>query len=109
MKDNPVVITDIEDVNGQRCPFVLSCMRLSSTVSLTLEVGDDHQEIEAVIQNGLQASLNDGVFLNVSLCCLMLIPFKIILTHVLCIVFFFNNVACIIRFRRYPVTQYVVH
>ncbi|KAL9184563.1 hypothetical protein ACHAXT_012533 [Thalassiosira profunda] len=61
-QSNPAVITDVEDVVDAACPFGINCMRVSSTVFVTLEEGDDPAEVEAVIRDGIQASFADASF-----------------------------------------------
>ena len=63
---NPVIITDVEDeLNDPSCPFGVNCMRVFSTIFLTLESGDDPGEVEAVIRNGIDISFADNTFFNV--------------------------------------------
>jgi len=59
---NPVVITDVEDVLDQACPEGINCMRVVSTIYVTLEEGDDAAEISETIRNGFQDSLQDASF-----------------------------------------------
>lgn len=63
---NPVVITDVEDVLDQACPEGINCMRVVSTIYVTLEEGDDADEIMDTIRSGFQASLQDASFFQVS-------------------------------------------
>ena len=64
---NPVIISDVEDIlDDPSCPFGINCMRVSSTIFLTLESGDDPAEVETVIRNGIQNSFSDNSFFNVS-------------------------------------------
>lgn len=59
---NPVIITDVEDVFDQACPPGINCMRVRSTIFVTIEEGDDAAEIESVLRGGFQDSLNDNSF-----------------------------------------------
>ena len=63
---NPIVITDIEDVLDQACPEGINCMRVLSTIYVTLEEGDDPVVVEQVILDGFQSSLQDASFFQVS-------------------------------------------
>lgn len=80
---NPVVITDVEDVLDQACPPGINCMRVESTVYVTLEEGDDPEEVAGVIRYGFQNSLQDASFFEVrrieSVFCLHSAAFRI--TH----------------------------
>jgi len=57
--DNPIIITGAQDV---ACQPNINCMRITSTVYLQLEEGDDADEIESVVFNGIQATIEDGSF-----------------------------------------------
>jgi len=59
---NPIIITDIDDVIDQACPPGINCMRVKSTIYVTLEEGDDAAEVESVIWQGFQDSLEDSSF-----------------------------------------------
>ena len=63
---NPIVITDIEDVFDQACPEGINCMRVLSTIYVTLEEGDDPAVVEQVLLDGFQSSLQDASFFQVS-------------------------------------------
>ena len=66
--ENPVVINDITDVTDDTCPSELTCMKVDSTLYVTLEEGLDAEEVEiqSVVQNGFEASFQDFSFFNVS-------------------------------------------
>lgn len=64
---NPIIITDVEDVVDDNCPDGIICMKVKSTILVTLEEGDVAAEIEAVIQDGFQKSLEDASFFSVSI------------------------------------------
>ena len=63
-EQNPVIITDIEDVD-EACPQGIVCMKVTSTVYVTLEEGDVADEVEAAFRSGFQKSLEDASFFNV--------------------------------------------
>ena len=50
----------------QACPEGINCMRVVSTIYVTLEEGDDADEIIDTIRSGFQASLQDASFFQVS-------------------------------------------
>lgn len=64
---NPIIITDVEDVVDDNCPDGVICMKVKSTILVTLEEGDVAGEVEAVIQDGFQKSLEDASFFSVSI------------------------------------------
>ena len=64
---NPIIITDVEDVVDDNCPDGVICMKVKSTILVTLEDGDIAAEVEAVIQDGFQKSLEDASFFSVSI------------------------------------------
>jgi hypothetical protein len=64
---NPIIITDVEDVVDDNCPDGVICMKVKSTILVTLEEGDIAAEVEAVIQDGFQKSLEDASFFSVSI------------------------------------------
>ena len=64
---NPITITDVEDVVDDNCPDGVVCMKVKSTIFVTLEEGDVATEVEAVIQDGFQKSLEDASFFSVSI------------------------------------------
>ena len=66
--ENSVVINDITDVTDDTCPSELTCMKVDSTLYVTLEEGLDAEEVEiqSVVQNGFEASFQDFSFFNVS-------------------------------------------
>lgn len=64
---NPITITDVEDVVDDNCPDGVVCMKVKSTIFVTLEEGDVAAEVEAVIQDGFQKSLEDASFFSVSI------------------------------------------
>ncbi len=77
--ENPVVINDITDITDETCPSELTCMKVDSTLYLTVEEGKDAEEvaIQSVVQSGFEASFQDFSFFNVSsilllLCMLMI-------------------------------------
>ena len=47
---NPVVVTDIEDVVDS-CPSGSTCMRVTSSITVTLEADDDPDEVEEAIRS----------------------------------------------------------
>lgn len=61
---NPIIITDVEDVLVEACQQGFVCMKVMSTVSVTLEEGDVADEVEAVIRDGFQKSIDDASFFN---------------------------------------------
>jgi hypothetical protein len=63
-EQNPVIITNIEDVD-EACPQGIVCMKVKSTVYVTLEEGDVADEVEAAFRSGFQKSLEDASFFNV--------------------------------------------
>ncbi|KAL3826566.1 hypothetical protein ACHAXA_003630 [Cyclostephanos tholiformis] len=63
-EEKPVDITDVEDVLDQACPQGTVCMKVKSTIFVTLEEGDVTDEIEAVIRSDFQKSLEDGSFFS---------------------------------------------
>lgn len=65
--DNPVIITDVEDVVDQACPPGQNCMRVMSTVFVVLEPGDDPAELTEVVRLRIEGSFNDGSFFEVSM------------------------------------------
>lgn len=67
-RENPVVINDITDVTDETCPSELTCMKVDSTLFVTLEEGVDAEEvaIQSVVKNGFEASFQDFSFFNVS-------------------------------------------
>jgi hypothetical protein len=64
---NPIILTDVEDVVDNNCPDGVVCMKVKSTIFVTLEEGDVAAEVESVIQDGFQKSLEDASFFNVSI------------------------------------------
>lgn len=64
---NPITITDVEDVVDDNCPDGVVCMKVKSTIFVTLEEGDVATEVKAVIQDGFQKSLEDESFFSVSI------------------------------------------
>ena len=60
-EQNPVIITDVEDVD-EACPQGTVCMKVKSTVSVTLEEGDFADEVEAAFRSGFQKSLENAFF-----------------------------------------------
>lgn len=64
---NPIIITDVEDVVDNNCPDGVVCMKVKSTIFVTLEEGDVAAEVESVIQDGIQKSLEDASFFTVSI------------------------------------------
>ncbi|KAL3817807.1 hypothetical protein ACHAXA_002674 [Cyclostephanos tholiformis] len=58
---NPIVISDVEDVLDS-CPSGSTCMKVTSTVTVTLEAGDDPDEVEEAIRSGFEQSIQDASF-----------------------------------------------
>lgn len=65
-EQNPIIITNVEDVSDQSCPIGIVCMKVKSTVFVTLEEGDVANDVEAVIRSGFELSLEDYSFFDVS-------------------------------------------
>lgn len=61
-EENPIVISDVEDVSVQACPQGMNCMSVFSTVYVVLEEGDDPNAVESAIRDGVEESFTDGSF-----------------------------------------------